>query len=62
MMLAGELDACMSYNRRQGDLIDRSDADLEHHPDIGPLFPNSAVEASAITRRPASIRSITAWS
>jgi 4,5-dihydroxyphthalate decarboxylase len=45
MMLAGELDACMSYNRRHGDLIDRSDADLEHHPDIKPLFPDSAAEA-----------------
>jgi 4,5-dihydroxyphthalate decarboxylase len=45
MMLSGELDACMSYNRRHGDLIDRSDADLEHHPDIKPLFPDSAAEA-----------------
>ena len=45
MMLAGELDACMSYNRRQDDLIDRSDADLEHHPDIAPLFPDPAAEA-----------------
>ncbi len=44
MMLSGELDACMSYNRNQG-LIDRSDADLENHPDIKPLFPDSAVEA-----------------
>jgi 4,5-dihydroxyphthalate decarboxylase len=45
MMLTGELDACMSYNPKQGDLIDRSDADLDHHPDIKPLFPDSAVEA-----------------
>lgn len=45
MMLSGELDACMSYNRRHHDLIDRSDADLEHHPDIRPLFPDSAAEA-----------------
>ena len=44
MMLTGELDACMSYNRNQG-LIDRSAADLEHHPDIRPLFPDSAAEA-----------------
>ncbi len=44
MLLAGELDACMSYNRNQG-LIDRSDADLENHPDIKPLFPDSAAEA-----------------
>ena len=35
----------MSYNRRHGDLIDRSDADLEHHPDIKPLFPDSAADA-----------------
>jgi 4,5-dihydroxyphthalate decarboxylase len=45
MMLSGELDACMSYNRRHHDLIDRSDADLENHPDITPLFPDSAAEA-----------------
>jgi 4,5-dihydroxyphthalate decarboxylase len=45
MILSGELDACMSYNRRHGDFIDRSDADLEHHPDIKPLFPDSAAEA-----------------
>jgi 4,5-dihydroxyphthalate decarboxylase len=44
MMLSGELDACMSYNRNQG-LIDRSDADLETHPDIRPLFPDPAAEA-----------------
>ena len=44
MMLAGELDACMSYNRNQG-LIDRSGADLENHPDIKPLFPDAAAEA-----------------
>jgi 4,5-dihydroxyphthalate decarboxylase len=44
MMLAGELDACMSYNRNPG-LIDRSDVDLDHHPDIKPLFPDSAAEA-----------------
>lgn len=45
MMLTGELDACMSYNRKQDDLIDRSDADLEHHPAIGPLFADPAAEA-----------------
>ncbi len=45
MMLTGELDACMSYNRRHNDLIDRSSADLENHPDIKPLFPDSAAEA-----------------
>jgi 4,5-dihydroxyphthalate decarboxylase len=45
MMLDGELDACMSYNRKQGDLIDRSDADLDNHPDIRPLFADPAAEA-----------------
>jgi 4,5-dihydroxyphthalate decarboxylase len=44
MMLSGELDACMSYNRFQ-DLINRSAADLDNHPDIKPLFPDSAAEA-----------------
>src|SRR5579885_3656186 len=45
MMLSGELDACMSYNRKQGDLIDRSDIDLAHHPEIEPLFADPAAEA-----------------
>jgi 4,5-dihydroxyphthalate decarboxylase len=45
MMLAGGLDACMSYNRKQDDLIDRSDADLDHHADIRPLFPDPGAEA-----------------
>ena len=44
MMLSGELDACMSYIGTQN-LIDRSAADLESHPDIKPLFPDSAAEA-----------------
>ena len=51
MMLSGELDACMSYNRRHGDLIDRSDADLDNHPDIKPLFPIPPPKPSATTRR-----------
>ncbi len=45
MLLAGELDACMSYIRKPPDLIDRSDADLDNHPDITPLFPDPAGEA-----------------
>jgi 4,5-dihydroxyphthalate decarboxylase len=44
MMLSGELDACISYIRNPG-LIDRSDADLENHPAIRPLFPDSDAEA-----------------
>jgi 4,5-dihydroxyphthalate decarboxylase len=46
MLVAGELDGCMSYNQRKGDLIDRSDVDLEHHPDIAPLFADTAAEAA----------------
>jgi len=45
MMLSGELDACMSYIPKHGDLMDRSSADLENHPDIKPLFPDPAAEA-----------------
>jgi 4,5-dihydroxyphthalate decarboxylase len=45
MMLSGELDACMSYNRKHNDLIDRSDVDLLNHPDIRPLFPDPSAEA-----------------
>jgi 4,5-dihydroxyphthalate decarboxylase len=45
MLAAGELDACMSYNRKHGDLIDRSDVDIEHHPDIERLFPDPSAEA-----------------
>jgi 4,5-dihydroxyphthalate decarboxylase len=44
MMLSGELDACMSYIRKHSDPIDRSNADLENHPDIKPLFPDPAAE------------------
>jgi 4,5-dihydroxyphthalate decarboxylase len=44
-LVAGELDACMSYNRKHGDLIDRSDVDLDHHPDIELLFQDSSAEA-----------------
>jgi 4,5-dihydroxyphthalate decarboxylase len=44
MILAGEIDACMSYNRKQGDLIDRSDVDLANHPDIKHLFADPAAE------------------
>ena len=43
MMLKGELDACMFYIRNSN-LIDRSTEDLHNHPDIKPLFPDSAAE------------------
>ena len=46
MLLAGELDGYMAYFRKQSaDMIDRSDVDLEHHPDIKPLFADPAAEA-----------------
>jgi 4,5-dihydroxyphthalate decarboxylase len=45
MLVAGELDVCMSYNRKHGDLIDRSEVDLAHHPDIELLFQDPAAEA-----------------
>jgi 4,5-dihydroxyphthalate decarboxylase len=51
MMLSGELESCMSYNRRHGDLIDRSDADLDNHPDIRPLFSDSAAEGFRYYRK-----------
>ena len=45
MMLSGELDACMSYIPKHGDPMDRSNVDLENHPDIKPLFSDPAAEA-----------------
>jgi 4,5-dihydroxyphthalate decarboxylase len=45
MMISGELDACMSYNRHS-DVIDRSTVDLDNHPDIRPLFADNAVECA----------------
>ena len=44
MMVKGELDACMFYIRNQN-LIDRSSEDLANHPDIKPLFSDSAAES-----------------
>lgn len=43
MMVSGELQACMSYNRHSN-VIDRSTVDLDSHPDIKPLFADSAAE------------------
>ena len=43
MMISGELQACMFYIRSQN-LIDRSAEDLNSHPAIKPLFPDSAAE------------------
>jgi 4,5-dihydroxyphthalate decarboxylase len=46
MLLVAELDAYMAYFRKQGvDMIDRSNVDLENHPDIRPLFSDPGAEA-----------------
>jgi 4,5-dihydroxyphthalate decarboxylase len=45
MLVSGELDACMSYNRHS-DVIDRSTVDLDNHPDIRPLFADNAAECA----------------
>jgi len=47
MLIAGELDATLLYfpnTTRVPNLIDRSTADLWHHPDIKPIFPDPAAE------------------
>ena len=43
MMLSGELDATLMYIV-DPNLVDRSTADLWHHPDIKPLFPDPQAE------------------
>ena len=43
MMVSGELDACMFYIRNTN-IVDRSSEDLHNHPDIKPLFPDTAAE------------------
>lgn len=43
MMLDRELDATLLY-LPGGNLVDRSTADLDNHPDIRPLFPDPAAE------------------
>jgi 4,5-dihydroxyphthalate decarboxylase len=50
MMLAGELDVAICYNRKLT-LIDRSLADLASHPDIKPLFPSPAAEGVRYFRK-----------
>jgi len=59
MMVSGELDAVMFY-LVDPNLIDRSTIDLHNHPDVKPLFPDSAARACAIIARPGFIRSTTA--
>lgn len=45
MMLSGELDATLVYYPG-GSLVDRSMADLQHHPDIRLLFPDVLAESA----------------
>ena len=50
MMVSGELDACMFYIRNQN-LVDRSTEDLNNHPAIKPLFPDSVAEGIRYYRK-----------
>jgi 4,5-dihydroxyphthalate decarboxylase len=50
MMLSGELEATLLYIV-DPNLIDRSTADLWHHPDIKPLFPDTLAEGTRYYRK-----------
>lgn len=50
MMLDHELDATLLYLPHDN-LIDRSSADLDSHPDFGPLFPDPSAEALRYYRK-----------
>src|ERR1700722_11674917 len=50
MMLAGELDATVHYLSGRN-LVDRSRADLAHHPDFKYLFPDPAAEGIRYYRK-----------
>jgi 4,5-dihydroxyphthalate decarboxylase len=50
MMLSGELEAALLYIVNPN-LIDRSTADLWHHPDIKPIFPDILAEGSRYFRK-----------
>jgi len=50
MMLSGELEATLLYLLNPN-LIDRSTADLWHHPDIKPLFPDTLAEGVRFYRK-----------
>ena len=52
MMIDGSLDAVVFYIRgAEGNLVDRSRADLEKHPDIKPLFPDRRAEGVRFYRK-----------
>lgn len=50
MMLAGEIDAVLHYIV-DDNLVDRSTADLWHHPDVAPLFPDPWAEGIRYYRK-----------
>ncbi|HTP96852.1 MAG TPA: ABC transporter substrate-binding protein [Burkholderiales bacterium] len=50
MMLSGEIDAALHYIV-DPNLVDRSSADLWHHPDIKPLFPDPLAEGVRYYRK-----------
>jgi 4,5-dihydroxyphthalate decarboxylase len=50
MMLSGELDAALHYIV-DPNLVDRSTADLWHHPEIKPLFPDRVAEGVRYYRK-----------
>ena len=50
MMLSGELDATIIYYGT-ANRVDRSSADLRHHPDIKPLFPDPHAEGVRFYRK-----------